>query len=821
MQQTARARRTTRPIVAAAARAAVEFLEDRRLFSAGDLDPGFSSDGKVLTPIGQTFDLAQAQAVQSDGKILIAGSSGGNVAVARFTANGAPDPTFGPDADGRVTYDLGSSSDVAYGIGVDSTGRIYVSGNGTTGTVLRLNTSGYLDTSFSGDGKATIPGAFITGLAVQADNKVVVTGDAPGASFDMMLARFTTAGNLDTTFGGGDGIATKSFTASGYEIATSVAFASDGYIAVGGTVDTTADGAGYDFALWMTTPSGNNYAATTVDASGSGKTDFGTAIAKGPGDTFYLAGQSFTGTGQSDMSVVKFNPFGVKDTTFGGGDGIATVSFTNDKAEGASALAVTSGDSIYLAGNDGNGNFGVARLNPSGTLDTSFDGDGRKSIAMGSTSGKATGIARLSTTKIVVTGTGGTATGGSDFAATRLNLDGSTDGSFGSAGKAFVDFDTADDFASDAVVGSDNKAIVVGTHLVTGNAPFGQGDFAVVRYTSGGALDTAFSGDGRLTTDFGGDDRATGVVRQSDGKIVVSGFTSPGPGLAVKFAVARYNANGTLDTSFSGDGKQTISFGASVDAYAWDMRLQADGKIVIVGGYNGGGGNNGFAVARLKTNGDLDTTFSGDGVQTVSFGSNPAATARGVTIQGDGKIVIAGWAGFDAALARLTTNGSLDNTFSGDGKLTEDLGGSPDYYFAVDTDSNGKIVVGGSSGFNSVVARYNANGTLDTSFNGTGKKIGSAGRILDLKVQTNNKIVTAGSNQAGSGDRFRLTRFNANGTLDTSFSGDGLVDTQFTGSNPTAASALAFGPGGKFVVAGYAQVSYGNQDFAVARYSLA
>lgn len=801
----------------------VQSLESRQLFAAGVLDPSFAADGKVLTPIGQTYDLAQAQAVQANGKILIAGSSGNDVAVLRYNANGLLDTSFGPNFDGRATIDLGSSSETAYGVGVDSAGRIYLSGNsGGSGFVLRLTSSGSLDSSFSGDGKAFIPGAFITGLAVQDDNKVVVVGDAPGASFDFMIARFTTTGSLDGTFGGGDGIATRSFTAGGFELASSVAVQSDGYIVAAGTVDTSADGAGYDVAIFMTNPAGNFYRAQTVDASGAGRTDFGHAVTVGNDDSIYVAGQSYVGAGRSNFSVTKFNVFGFLATSFGGGDGVAQVSFSSDHDESANAIDLQSNGKIILAGDDGVGNFAVARLSTSGGLDTSFDVDGHKTIAMGSATGRATGVTVLGNGDILLSGTGGTLTGGNDFAATRLNSSGSNDVLFGLVGRKFTDFDTADDFADDVLVGPDNKTVVVGTRLATGNAPFGEGDFAVVRYTSGGALDTAFNTDGRLTTDFGGNDRATAVARQADGKIVVGGYTDPGPGLAVRFAVARYNTDGTLDNTFSGDGKQTISFAAG-DAYAYDLRLQNDGKIVIVGTVANDLGPVGgdMAVVRLNSNGSLDSSFSGDGRQTIGFGVNPAAVARGVAIHDNGKIVLAGYAGFSAALVRLNANGSLDNNFSGDGKLTQDLGiDSPDYFYALDLQDDGKIVAGGSTGGTMALARFNTNGTIDASFDGDGIKTAFAGRIHDLKIESTGRITVAGTNQSGGGSQFRVARFNTNGSNDNTFSGDSVVDTQFAGSSPTAANALAFGIGGKVVVAGYSQVSFGNQDFAVARYSL-
>jgi uncharacterized delta-60 repeat protein len=198
-----------------------------------------------------------------------------------------------------------------------------------------------------------------------------------------------------------------------------------------------------------------------------------------------------------------------------------------------------------------------------------------------------------------------------------------------------------------------------------------------------GDLDLTFSGDGKQRTDFGfGDSRAAAIARQPDGKIVAVGADRG------DLALARYNPNGSLDTSFSGDGKQTTDFGGCCDG-ANGVALQDDGKIVVVGG-------GGFALARYNPNGSLDTSFSGDGKQTTSF--TAVDVANGVTIQGDGKIVAVGRAGdfgvTDFALARYNPNGSLDTSFSGDGRQTTDFGGD-DGANGVAIQGDGKIVAAG------------------------------------------------------------------------------------------------------------------------------
>src|SRR5215204_6359414 len=254
-----------------------------------------------------------------------------------------------------------------------------------------------------------------------------------------------------------------------------------------------------------------------------------------------------------------------------------------------------------------------------------------------------------------------------------------------------------------------------------------------------GGLDPTFSGDGKQTTDFGhGADAAGGMALAPHGKIVAVGQTGTG---GYNWALARYNPNGALDPTFSGDGKQTTDFGGEpgIDV-ATAVAMQTDGKIVAVGR---GGPEGDFALARYKSNGSLDPTFSGDGKQTTGFGGYASAVA----IQSNGKIVVAGNGGGSFALARYKPNGSLDPTFSGDGKLTTGFGRfSGAQGMAIQPD--GKIVAAGfalDGDFG--LARYNPNGALDPTFSGDGKQTTGFGRFdgaQGMAIQPDGKIVAAG-----------------------------------------------------------------------------
>jgi len=226
-------------------------------------------------------------------------------------------------------------------------------------------------------------------------------------------------------------------------------------------------------------------------------------------------------------------------------------------------------------------------------------------------------------------------------------------------------------------------------------------DLAVYRYNADGSPDTTFSGDGMGKLNFGDgrQDFASDLVIQTDGKIVIAGYTGDASFSNNNFAIARLNANGTADLTFSGDGRQTTNFNG--DDFAYGLALQPNGKIVVVGQKNIDLVQK-FAIARYNADGNLDTSFNGAGVGRKEFLATPGAVAsraRDVIVQTDGKIVVFGFnyasGNGDFALVRLNSGGGFDNTFSDDGKVTVDFGGYDFGLALARQPSDGKYVVGG------------------------------------------------------------------------------------------------------------------------------
>jgi uncharacterized delta-60 repeat protein len=412
------------------------------------------------------------------------------------------------------------------------------------------------------------------------------------------------------------------------------------------------------------------------------------------------------------------------------------------------------------------------------------------------------------------------------FAAAAYGQAGELDSTFSGDGKATGDVTRRGDFGTEVALQADGRIVVVGGASWEKNPKF-----ALLRYNADGTLDSSFGGDGRVTTDFTRrEDAAWGLAIQADGKILAAGDAGLGAGNS-RFAVARYNLDGTLDASFGGDGKVMTQFTPHDDPVA-GLALQTDGKIVVSGGAAWNTSNGNFALARYNTDGTLDTTFGGDGRVTTDF-ARRRDYANAVVAQADGDVVAGGYATYSRtngrsrfALARYNADGTLDTSFSGDGKLTTNFTRRNDPVMDLALQSDGKVVAGGISSSdgsnpNFALARYDDSGALDTTFGVNGKVTTSftAGydQIFKVAVQPDGKIVAGGAT-AGSGGRFVIARYDANGSLDGTFSGDGIAATDFT-RHDDFAEGLALQPDGRIVLAGGSGWGGSNPKVAVARYA--
>ncbi|MEX2139038.1 MAG: tandem-95 repeat protein [Pirellulales bacterium] len=382
---------------------------------------------------------------------------------------------------------------------------------------------------------------------------------------------------------------------------------------------------------------------------------------------------------------------GSLDLTFGGGDGWLT-----SHAGSARSVFVLPDGKILAGGADGQF-FALSRYLPNGTVDLTFGG-GDGFVSTEFSSGEARTALLLPDGKVLLVGGFVTRFGFQNgIGVARYNADGAPDNTFGDFG-VVTRFHGLIESIEDAVLQPDGKIVIVGSHSSRGNR-----DFALARLNANGTVDTTFGGgDGLATTDFGANDNdpARGVVLQPDGKIVVVGQAN-----GRDFGVARFNADGTLDASFGGgDGLVVIDAGGGADV-ANDVLIQPDGQIVVVGGgrLSDGQTSRAIAIARYNTDGSPDTAFGGgDGIVATNFPGGDSDEARAVVLQPDRKLVVVGTMTSGQLLARYNADGTLDTDFGSGGRNVTPVLGPNVTGTAVALAPDGKIVIAGGGGYSSV-----------------------------------------------------------------------------------------------------------------------
>jgi uncharacterized delta-60 repeat protein len=414
---------------------------------------------------------------------------------------------------------------------------------------------------------------------------------------------------------------------------------------------------------------------------------------------------------------------------------------------------------------------------------------------------------------------------------------GQLDSSFGTGGTVVTEFPSSYSGARALAVQADGRVVAAGFAHTNDSI---LSDFAITRYDVRGVLDPTFGVGGRVRTDFGGRfDEALAVAVDPDGRIVVAGASSDATG--ADMAVARYQPDGTLDASFDGDGLALVDLGGESTARAVAVH---DGKVVLAGRVDQPFGTgccvSDFALARLTTEGAPDASFGGDGRVVTDFLPGPdngQDAAHAVAVQADGRILaagsgVAGAVSVDFAVARYRANGTLDPTFSNDGRATTEFVGFFDEARDLTVDPSGRIVAGGQScqdpgTFDEVcdfgLVRYTSGGLPDRHFGRHGRVRTDLGAELGegvrgVGVQQDGRIVAAGDTQGPGGADVGLVRYRSDGRLDRGFGIDGVVITPVSPATDEV-GGLALGPAGRVLVAGTTAVAQ-SFGFFVSRYRL-
>jgi len=386
------------------------------------------------------------------------------------------------------------------------------------------------------------------------------------------------------------------------------------------------------------------------------------------------------------------------------------------------------------------------------------------------------------------------------------------DPSFGSGGIVTTTLGSGSSQAEALAVQPDGKILAGGDTLVGSEE-----EFALARYNADGTLDTSFGTGGKVTTAIGQSDLMFALLLQPDGKIVAAGGSYDGS--AYDFALVRYNPDGTLDTSFGGGGKVVTPIAASGGGEAAAIVLQTDGKLVVGGSSHD---SSDFVIVRYNPDGTLDSGFGTGGIVMTLAGY-----VRALALQPDGKIVAAGGCCVSTpkvALARYNTDGSLDTSFGTGGIVTTTPGASGT---GLVLQADGKLVVGGEIENTFGLLRFNTDGTPDTSFGAGGSVITPIGGTYRaagqaLVQQSDGDLVLAGYDRpvGAPAQEFALARYNAYGSLDPGFGASGTVSTPI-GVNGSVGEAVALESKGTIVAAGFTEAGANpatDVQFALARY---
>lgn len=734
-------------------------------------------DKTFNTQIGAGFDQAvAAHAIQTDGKILVAGSFTSydflpKNRITRLLEDGSLDASF--------NVGTGPNADIVC-MALQPDGKILIIGdftlyNGTAvNKIARLNTDGSLDTTFiSGTGSSN----FYTSLAIQADGKILIGGFF--SSYNSItvknIIRLNSDGSLDTSFNTGTG---PSSTVG------DIVPKSNGKIVIAGDFQ-TYNGISRPRIAQLN-------ADGTLDTSfnpGNGPDSFINCMSVQTDGKILIGGSFSTYNFVSRNRIARINSDGTADNSFNPGIGV------NDTVE---SISVQTDGKVILGGlfsqHNNIARNNITRVNSDGTLDTTFNsGTGTNQIVSFVTT-KPDG-------KIIISG---------DFTAynetpqgkiAQLQNNGTLDTTFLIANGIAAG---ADKRITKMALQTDGKILIGFADISTYN---GVTVNRLARLNTNGTLDTSFN------PGTGPSAAVNDIAIQTDGKIIVVGNFSGFNGFA-RNGIVRLNTDGSLDTSFN--------VGTSVNFNIYSVDIQTDGKIIIGGGFTSYQGVARKNIARINPNGTLDTTFDiGAGFEANSTNLFGSSVVFMVTLQPDGKVLVGG--NFDTYngvntknLCRLDTDGSLDTTFNAGVSTNWPVSG-------IKIQSDNKIYITGTfttyqGTARKGIARLNANGTLDTAFVPLGLFNPNTGTnfdgyIHDIEIQSDEKIIIVGDFYSyGGAPVFNIARLENNGILDTTFNAPvGVFDLMF---NNTYVVDIIIQPDGKTLISGsfklYNNVTVGN-----------
>lgn len=738
----------------------------------------------ALVLAGQASNLPASAAGGEDDGMLVGGFGQG----------------FGPDGSGTV--ELRFEALFYNAVAVQPDGKIVVVGsgpNGRFGWLGRLDPDGRLDPVFGIQGQIIDSNTSFNDVAIQPDYKIVAVGSTNN---DFAVARFLPNGVPDTDFNR-SGLAILDFD-GGFDSVGAVVIQSDGKIVVGGDARNCGPINCFDadFGLARFNPNG------TPDRSfdGDAKHAFGLGADFEGVNTLVLEPDGrIVAIGDTDrddgarIAMARFLPDGRFDNTLDG-DGKFISNFTfegdNEAVQPDGKIIVAFQDIIGV-----NQQMHLVRFQANGQVDSSFGNNGSVSLPPGPVAPRdfIGNVLRLPDGNLLFAGNTGP---NGDLVVANLTPEGQPNPIFGNGlGYIILSFG-----ANEAVI---DLAVAPSGHILLLHRA--DGGYYLTRLLSNGRLD---KGGGRALTDLGDrNDKIHDIAIQPDGKIVVTGErgTRLNNRLTSELAVARYTADGRLDTGFAGDG---IVTDLEVPSVGRAVAFDAQGRILVAGQVDVGASSPDMAwlLRRYQPNGDPAQFPAAPGGQVVFNPTGVLDDVAELAVQPDGKIVLAGRAGFtnppaDFALARYLDNGQPDPTFGSGGFVLTDFDGqnSTDFASALALLPDGKLLLAGSTSpktgqGGTVLLRYLPNGAPDPAFGGGDGKLSLPRGVAALALQPDGKIVTGGTVSINGKRVFVAARYTPDGAPDPTFNASGDAIASF--EPEVAAADMVLEPDGGIVITG-------------------
>lgn len=708
-----------------------------RRMANGTIDSSYGKNGFSVAV--EMIDAAAA--LQSDGKIVVVGATtsfGSDFIVARFDTSGKLDAPFGNK--GVTITDAGSETDALSSVVIQSNGKIVAGGltsrNGINQfALIRYKKDGTIDSAYGSQGLVVTNfgnACNINSIALQKDNKVVAVGNYNnGSTSDFAIARYLNTGALDLTFNG-TGEVTSNFGNS--DNAISVALDTTGKIVVGGYYTDPSNNSHFEIARYTT----NGALDSSFNGSGVTGTNFGSnqeylgAIALQTNGEIIAGGNIWDGQSYSELAFARFNVDGSVDNSFGIGGQALDPMGSNDY-DYLYSLTVAENGQILSGGYTMSNNwsyFTVIRLNPDGNLDSSFASDGNLLGYYPGNSISYLGAMVQTDGKIVVNGT---SISTPNFLA-RFKQNGAPDLTYGNNGMA-----TTNGYG--AVMQTDQKVVETNDYYDSA----GNSYVWMSRYNRDGSSDLTYGTNG-VVQDFPGVFVYNNIAIQPDNKAVVAGIVLNNFGESL--ALIRYNTDGTPDANFGTGGATMPNF--EFYNYPQSIAIGNDGKIIVSEVANNASGQLIMVLARFNPDGSVDSSFASDGLLTLSPGVS--AIPGVVALQADGKILLNYVASNDYIVyynfvSRYSPGGVTDSLFGTNGTIAVD--GSN----GIMVEPDQKILVSGNvydaqNNNDFSISRYNTNGTADSSFGTNGTTItrfaNGASQVAGAAI-SNKELIVVGS----------------------------------------------------------------------------